>query len=120
MSEESRHAEIVHECDLDHPLEQVWKAVTTPALLTRWIGFKPGDPEARRDGIDYRIVETQAPQRVWLAWRDPATDQPDSTVLIELTPLPAGRTRLRLTHRPGIAMRRAANDGCHSPQALAA
>ncbi|WP_353979513.1 SRPBCC domain-containing protein [Salinicola endophyticus] len=120
MNEESRHTEIVHECDLDHPLEQVWKAVTAPALLTRWIGFTPSSIDASQGGIDYRIVETQAPERVWLDWHDPATDQPDSTVLIELTPLSPSRTRLRLTHRPGVAMQRAANDECQSPQALAA
>ncbi|WP_110674822.1 SRPBCC domain-containing protein [Salinicola sp. RZ23] len=121
MSErESRQAEIVHECDFDHPLEQVWKAVTTPALLARWIGLAPGGGDTARSEIDYRIVETQAHERVWFAWHDPATDQPQSTVLIELEPLAPDRTRLRLTHRPGVMHQRAANDSYHSTRALAA
>ncbi len=45
----SRSDEIVHECQLDHPRDRVWHAVTTPGLLAQWIGFAPG---AVSDGDD--------------------------------------------------------------------
>ncbi len=89
--------------------EQVWRALTEPALVTRWMGalrFRPeaghvfylqpdrarrlaGDPT---DGIACRIESLDAPRRLAFSW-----GLPDTHVDIRLRNIPGG-THVRLVH----------------------
>ena len=99
--------EIRIERDYPHPPERVWRALTTPELLARWLmpnDFLPTvghtftfrtDPGPGFDGIIHsEVLELDAPSRLVLAWR--ASGQ-DTRVVFDLTELD-GATRLVLVH----------------------
>jgi uncharacterized protein YndB with AHSA1/START domain len=88
--------DIVVECDLDAAPDKVWRALTVRELAARWLDLSDG-----ADAAGYEVVEALPHSRVRYAWRDQSTDAPDTVVTIDLSPLPEGRTRFRLTH--GIA-----------------
>jgi uncharacterized protein YndB with AHSA1/START domain len=91
------------------PREQVWRALTEPALVVRWMGalrFRPeaghifylqpdrarrlaGDPT---EGIACRIEHLDAPRRLAFSW-----GLPDTHVDIRLRNIPGG-THVRLVH----------------------
>jgi len=90
---------VVTECDLAEAPEKVWKALTTPELLEKWL------PEA--NGCE---VLTSEPNRLlryrWRAGeedRDESGGRLDSVVTFELTDTPSGGTHLRIDHRVLIA-----------------
>lgn len=85
---------VVVECDMDSSPEKIWRALTIPALAQEWLGLGA-------DAVQYEVLEALPHTRVRYSWRDETASQPDSIVTIELTPLPEGRTRFRLTH--GVA-----------------
>jgi uncharacterized protein YndB with AHSA1/START domain len=81
---------VTYEADLDHPPEQVWRALTEAELLDRWL---PARPEVSRE-----VVEADPPRTIRWAWRDGAGVPPlDSEVTITLVPTPAG-THLTVIH----------------------
>lgn len=115
-AEERREAkdDIVVECELDAPPEKVWRALTVPELLARWIAAEElGDGET---APSYETLEARPFSRLRLAWRDEAASQADSLVTVELAPRPGGRTWFRLTHSASAL--RAAN--ANAPMARAA
>ncbi|MDT0270752.1 SRPBCC domain-containing protein [Streptomyces sp. DSM 44915] len=94
---------------LPHPPERVWRALTEPELLARWLmptTFRLAeghpftfttapDPGGRFDGVIHcRVLDFEAPSRLRISWR---ADGLDSTVTWRLTPEGTG-TRLFLTH----------------------
>ncbi|HLI66142.1 MAG TPA: SRPBCC domain-containing protein [Caulobacteraceae bacterium] len=87
MSDET----IVIDCDLDEPPAKVWRAVTEPALLDRWL------PEAAEQA---EVVEADPGERLRLVWRDrdEAGGVIESDVTFTLTPMITGGTRLRVVH----------------------
>ncbi len=107
---------IVVECDLESPPETVWRALTVRELADQWLDLGDG-----AEAATYEVVEALPNRRVRYAWRDEAASHPDSIVTIDLTPLPEGGTRFRLTH--GIASARtlmAANGNAPPASARAA
>lgn len=91
------------------PREQVWRALTDPALVIQWMGALRYRPEvghvfflqpdrARRlagdatDGIACRIEILDEPRRLTFSW-----DLPDTSVDIRLRNIPGG-THVRLVH----------------------
>ncbi|OYX36769.1 MAG: hypothetical protein B7Y99_00420 [Caulobacterales bacterium 32-69-10] len=90
--------------DLPHSIAKVWKALTTPALLARWLA--PNDMVPRlgarftvtpEDGppVACEVIEIEAKRRLALAWR---VSEADATVVrFELAPAGAG-TVLRISH----------------------
>jgi uncharacterized protein YndB with AHSA1/START domain len=91
MSLETPTETVVVDTDLDEPPEKVWRALTEPALLERWLA------EAREKA---EVVESEPGQRLRLAWRDRDADGGlvESDVTFILTPMISGGTRLRLVH----------------------
>ncbi|WP_119419382.1 SRPBCC family protein [Desertibaculum subflavum] len=98
---------IVVECELDAAPEKVWRALTEPELLARWLA--PNDfsaePGARfrfrgLEGatIDCEVLEAEPPRKLSYRWRHREDDGIDSIVSFELTEAVAGRTHLRLVH----------------------
>jgi uncharacterized protein YndB with AHSA1/START domain len=90
-----------------HPPQKVWRALTEPELLARWLmpnDFAPTvgqrftfrtDPAPGFDGIVHcEVLELDAPRRMVWSWRGGPLD---TRVVFELEPVPTG-TRLRMTH----------------------
>jgi uncharacterized protein YndB with AHSA1/START domain len=91
MSVESQPETVVVDADLDEPPEKVWRALTEPALLDRWLAEAKDKAE---------VVESQPGKSLRLTWRDRDADGGlvESDVTFTLTPMIGGGTRLRLVH----------------------
>jgi uncharacterized protein YndB with AHSA1/START domain len=102
--------ELVFECALDAPPEKVWRAVTVPEYLKRWLG-ESGRTDAA-ESVDCTLIEAEPERSVRYRWREGGegaiSGAEDSVVTFELTPMPNGGTWFRLTHTP-MAMPAAAN-----------
>ncbi|HXQ10311.1 MAG TPA: SRPBCC domain-containing protein [Caulobacteraceae bacterium] len=91
MSLESPLETIVVDTDLDEPPEKVWRALTEPEVLDRWLAEAKDRAE---------VVESEPGKRLRLTWRDRDADGGlvESEVTFTLTPMITGGTRLRLVH----------------------
>ncbi|HZO21572.1 MAG TPA: SRPBCC domain-containing protein [Steroidobacteraceae bacterium] len=114
--EASRDA-VVSECELGAAPERVWRALTEPELLAKWLlpndirplrGARftlqgpPGTPDGR---VECEILEAQPNRLLQYRWRiaadgsEAAAGPPlDSTVTFELFPTITGGTLLRVIH----------------------
>ncbi|MGO4832741.1 SRPBCC domain-containing protein [Rhizobiaceae sp. 2RAB30] len=107
------HAEtvsVVTECDLPHPPEKVWKALTVPELVAAWL--MPNDIEARPgarfafrdDGgtsapVECEVLEAEPFRRLSYSWRDQEAREKALTSVVTFELCRAiGGTRLRITH----------------------
>lgn len=100
--------DIVVDCDFDQSPETIWRALTTPDLLERWLAEGDIRPdvghrfglEAPAGPIDCEVLEAQPRRRLRLAWRerDGAGGVVESEVSFTLVPTITGGTRLRVTH----------------------
>jgi uncharacterized protein YndB with AHSA1/START domain len=113
---------IVIEELLPHSPEAVWRAITTPELIARWLMQNDFAPrvghrfkfQARPMGdwngvVDCEVLECDPPRRLVYSWvggaeGNRAAPALDSTLTLTLAPVD-GDTRLRLVH-----------DGFRSPQ----
>ena len=106
---------LVFECALDAPPEKVWRALTVPEYLERWL--KP------EQDIDLAVVTAEENKSLTYRWREAGqgavVGMEDSLVTFELTPTNDGGTWFRLTHAP-MAMPVAANSNLGGPVMLAA
>jgi uncharacterized protein YndB with AHSA1/START domain len=90
---------VVTECDLPETPEKVWKALTTPELLAKWL------PEAK----DCEVLAAEPNRLLRYRWRageddrDESGRELDSVVTFELTHMPSGGTHLRVDHRVLVA-----------------
>jgi uncharacterized protein YndB with AHSA1/START domain len=88
----SETPELVFETELDAPPEKVWRAITVPEYLDRWLQ-PPADAELQ-------IVAVEANNMLTYRLREP---NQDSFVTIELAKNHEGGTNFRLTHTPVAA-----------------
>jgi uncharacterized protein YndB with AHSA1/START domain len=97
---------IVIECELPAPPEKVWRALTEPALLARWLlptRAAPADGALAFDGeaeglarrIDCRVLDAEPNRRLSYRWREPAGE---SVVTFELSDSAGGGTWLKVVH----------------------
>jgi len=107
--------ELVFECSLDAPPEKVWRALTIPEYLARWL--KPADD------IELSVVTAEENKSLTYRWREAGqgavTDAEDSLVTFELTPNDDGGTWFKLTHAP-MAVPVAANSNGANATMMAA
>lgn len=93
MSE--RDDAVVVECDLDAPLDRVWRALTEPALIERWLG-----PDEA--GVEIGEMHEVRPGReLTYGWHDRDGGR-RSLVTFTLTEVDDG-VRLRIVHEPVAA-----------------
>lgn len=104
----SQSEEISLELDLRHAPEKVWRALTEPELLTRWLlpvvdaEFEPGatfvfraPPQPEWDGVVHcRVIDVDAPTSLSYAW---VVGDLDTRVTFTLEPTDSG-TRLSIVH----------------------
>ena len=104
---------VVFECALDAPPEKVWRALTIPEYLARWL--RPAED------VDLSVVTAEENKSLTYRWREAgqgvAADTTDSLVTFELAPTGDGGTWFRLTHAP-LAVPVAANS--NAPLTMAA
>lgn len=125
---------IILDVALDAPPRLVWRALTEPAILARWLGetdlrAKPGRRFLLRahdkaaTPIDGEVIEAEPERRLSYRWREEGGGQAlDSVVTWILEPMEGGGTRLRLVHdgfpialkQPALASGRPVNDNQRS------
>jgi uncharacterized protein YndB with AHSA1/START domain len=111
------------ETELDAPPEKVWRALTVPEYVARWlmpndIGAEEGRAfrlEDENGDIDCAIIESKPPHILSYSWREQGG--PDSLVSFRLAATEAGGTRLTIVHsglaRPALPMLRVSGvSGC--------
>jgi len=108
---------VIVECDLSEPPGKVWKALTVPELLARWLTPNDIRPEVGsrfrvEPDIECEVLEAEPNRRLRLSWRERQEDSEDcqesrgdfpesfveSIVTFELTETLTGGTHLRLVH----------------------
>ena len=106
---------LVFECALDAPPEKVWRALTIPEYLERWL-----KPEKQ---LDLAVVTAEENRSLTYRWREAGqgaiAGMEDSLVTFELTPTSNGGTWFRLTHAP-MAVPAAANSNLPGALMMAA
>lgn len=129
MSETAERSIIVERV-LPHPPEKVWRALTTPDLIARWLmqndfaarlghrfNFRATPIPDMWNGVtDCEVLELDAPRRLAYSWNasgEQAADGLKSLVTWTLTPVEGG-THVRMAHtgfRPQDEMGRQAMGG---------
>ena len=106
---------LVFETTLDAPPEKVWRALSIPEYLDRWV--RPPS------GAEISVVASEENRCLTYRWREAGqgavVGMEDSLVTFELTPTNDGGTWFRLTHAP-MAVPVAANSNLAGPVMLAA
>ena len=106
---------LVFECALDAPPEKVWRALTIPEYLERWL--KPDKD------LDLSVVTAEENKSLTYRWREAGqgaiVGMEDSLVTFELSPMTDGGTWFKLTHAP-VALPVAANSNVAGVTMMAA
>lgn len=113
-TEEARS--IAFECDLPEPPEKVWRALTTPEIVSDWLlptdlvpragaEFTFRDPAAATT-IECEVLSVEPERSISFGWRDADArrDGLASTVTFEIAATENG-THLRIVHAVRLAVR---------------
>jgi uncharacterized protein YndB with AHSA1/START domain len=125
MNDKAETQSISMEYDLPHPPVKVWRALTDPDLLAKWImanDMQPvvghsftfrAEPTPWWDGIvRCEVLELEPHKRLRYSWRSGPEPSPlDTVVTWTLTPTPSGGTRLGLEHSGFLPANAFAFDG---------
>jgi uncharacterized protein YndB with AHSA1/START domain len=111
MSDPKPDDSVVVDCDLDHPPEKVWRALTEPELLAAWLLPNDIKAEAGRrftmrgapgtdEPVDCEVLAAEPPRLLRYSWRgrDGEARPLDTVVTFTLDGTAAGGTRLRIVH----------------------
>jgi uncharacterized protein YndB with AHSA1/START domain len=116
------------EYDLPHPPAKVWRALTSPELLSSWLmanDLRPSvghrftfrqDPTPWWDGVVHcEVLEVEVNKRLRYSWKSgPPPQGLDTVVTWTLTPTPAGGTKLALEHAGFVPSNKFAFDGART------
>lgn len=125
MNAQAEAQSILVEYDLPHPPEKVWRTLTEPELLARWVmanDIRPfvgqtftfhAEPTPWWDGIVHcKVLEVDSPHRLQYSWRSGPESSPLATVVTwTLLPTLSGGTRLALEHSGFLPSNAFAFDG---------
>lgn len=112
---------LVFECDFEEPPEKVWRALTEPRLLEKWLATddrssadstegRPTRSASQRSqrvtrSSEYEVLTAEPHRLLRYRWRDRESGAGESgrrevlsVVTVELAPDVRGGTHLRLTH----------------------
>jgi uncharacterized protein YndB with AHSA1/START domain len=107
---------VAFECDLPEPLEKVWRALTTPEIVSEWLLPTDLDPRAGAEftfrapdaePIECEVISIEHQRSIRFGWRDQEArrDGLDSTVTFEVAATETGGTHLRIVHEVRYAVR---------------
>ena len=125
MNAKTETQTIAVEYDLPQPPAKVWRTLTEPELLAKWVmanDMQPvvghsftfrSEPTPWWDGIvRCEVLEVEPHKRLRYSWRSgPASSPLDTVVTWTLTPTPSGGTRLTLEHSGFLPANKFAFDG---------
>jgi uncharacterized protein YndB with AHSA1/START domain len=125
MTAKAETQSIAQEYDLPYPPAKVWRALTEPELLARWLMNNDMQPAVGRsftfrmeptkwwDGIVHsEVLEIEPLKRLSYTWRSGPESSPlDTVVTWTLTATASGGTRLRLEHSGFVPGNKFAFDG---------
>jgi uncharacterized protein YndB with AHSA1/START domain len=125
MNTQAETQSIAMEYDLPHPPAKVWRTLTEPELLAKWVMANDIEPIVGRnftfrsepmpwwDGIVHcEVLEVDPNKRLRYSWRSGPESSPlDTVVTWTLTPTPSGGTRLALEHAGFVPTNAFAFDG---------
>jgi uncharacterized protein YndB with AHSA1/START domain len=108
----SRDETLIYEVRLDEPPALVWRALTEPGLLARWLGDSDFDAHVGRrfqlrpggaagaGPVEGEVIEAETERLLSYRWRaDTSGPAPlDTVVTWILEPTAEGGTRLRMVH----------------------
>jgi len=128
MTSETETQSISQQYELPFSPAKVWRALTEPALLARWLmttDMEPtvgnsftfrSEPTQWWDGVVHsEILELERERRLSYTWRSGPESSPlDTVVTWTLTPTPSGGTRLSLEHSGFVAGNKFAYSGARS------
>ena len=125
MNTQTETQSISMEYDLPHPPAKVWRTLTEPELLAKWVmandmqpivghsfTFK-SEPTPWWNGIVHcEVLEVDPHKRLRYTWGSGPESSPlDTVVTWTLTPTPSGGTRLALEHAGFVPTNAFAFDG---------
>lgn len=87
MTASRNDEELAFDCELDAPPDKVFRALTVPAFVERWL-----KPDAV---VEAEVLEATPGQVRW-RWRE--IGEPEGSVVFTLQPTESGGTLLRLIH----------------------
>jgi uncharacterized protein YndB with AHSA1/START domain len=101
-----RHAAVSFEYELDAPPALVWRALTIPEFVARWLapGVVEQDAEApaQQDAaslpVSFHLLDEEPCQSVRYLWRDGASPFAESLVTFHLHANDSGGTTFRIVH----------------------
>jgi uncharacterized protein YndB with AHSA1/START domain len=104
------------EYELDAPLAKVWRALTVPEFIERWLLPVEAQTETEADArpapsprISLRMLDAEDQKFVRYSWREHGAPLFDSTVTFEVSPNTSGGTTFRILHEIAAIFPNAAN-----------
>jgi len=108
--------------ELDAPPAKVWRALTVPEFVAKWLTARidgepaPSDPRegpsSRPAPVSLRLLTAEPGRSVRYLWREEEGSLPPSIVTFRITPSGSGGTRFRVVHETSgrvLTQRRPAN-----------
>lgn len=84
------------EFDLADRPEKVWRALSEPEIVARWIAPDAEAGPASGETPRHAFLDAESGRRVSYRWRDEGA--PDGIVTFSIAPAPSGGTRLTVVH----------------------
>lgn len=88
-----------YEYDLDAAPSKVWRALTVPEFVARWLLPDPQAPQ-EPSRISLEVIEADAERFVRYSMREEDDTVPDSIVTFRLNPNGSGGTIFSIVHEP--------------------
>ncbi|QCI63005.1 SRPBCC family protein [Phreatobacter stygius] len=110
-------AALSFEVELEAPLAKVWRALTVPELVERWLPARPAGPRPgteatqRPPAVRLDVLDCEPGQWIRYRWREAGGGLPDSVVTFRLDANAAGGTTLGIVHVVGVPVQALAPAG---------
>jgi uncharacterized protein YndB with AHSA1/START domain len=114
------------EYELDAPPAKVWRALTIPEYVARWLAPPASDDRAKESAAplqppaSLRLLDCEPNQSVRYLWRDAASPFVENTITFRVAANEAGGTTFRIVHEWNAAKRMPAANSNRSTLLLAA
>ena len=122
-------AALSFEVQLDAPPARVWRALTVPEFVARWLESSIADPEAEQMAADgakpspspasLRLLDCDPQRSVRYAWSEERSSAVESIVTFSLRPNDAGGAILNIVHEMMLGARAQAREAAANSNAPA-